>query len=148
MTLPGLRPPVLVGVFAVAFAADLATKEWAVAGGRDVLYHDAASRLPLRVLLGVVTVTAAFAIDRVARLRGLAPQWGAWIGCALLVSGTLANGVSALLWRQGIPDFIDVGGGWVWNVADFEIAIGLAGGLLSVAVSAALAYGATVAARR
>lgn len=29
-----------------------------------------------------------------------------------------------------------VNGGWVWNVADFEIAVGLAGGILSVAFNA------------
>jgi hypothetical protein len=58
----------------------------------------------------------------------------------LLVAGVLANGVSSLLWARGVPDFIDVGDGWVWNVADFEIAIGLTGGLLSIGLSAIVVY--------
>jgi hypothetical protein len=56
------------------------------------------------------------------------------------VAGILANGISPLLWARGVPDFIGVGGGWVWNVADFEIAIGLTGGILSVAFSAVVLY--------
>lgn len=135
-------------VCAGGFAVDLATKQWAVGHAGTLLYHDTASRLPLRMLTCVVTILGAYGIAWVAEARGLGRQWGVWTGCALLVAGTLANGFSALLWRHGIPDFIDLPGGWVWNVADFEIAVGLSGGLLSVAVSAAAAYTATVAARR
>jgi lipoprotein signal peptidase len=65
---------------------------------------------------------------------------GEWVGCGLLAAGILANGISPLLWNQGVPDFIDVRGGWVWNLADFEIAIGLTGGLLSVVLSAVVVY--------
>jgi hypothetical protein len=49
--------------------------------------------------------------------------------------------VSALIWSRGVPDFIDMGDGWIWNVADLEIAIGLSGGLVSVVVSAVGVFG-------
>ena len=81
-----------------------------------------------------------YALVQFAAQRGLGRQWGVWIGCSLLVAGILANGISPLLWTQGVPDFIDVRGGWVWNVADFEIAVGLTGGLISVVLSAIVVY--------
>ena len=37
-------------------------------------------------------------------------------------------------------DFIYVSGGWVWNVADFEIVFGLLGTAAAVVVAATLAY--------
>jgi len=40
----------------------------------------------------------------------------------------------------GVPEFIDMGDGWIWNVADIEIVVGLTGGLVSVAVSALSVY--------
>ena len=52
----------------------------------------------------------------------------------------VGNGISPLLWHRGVPDFVYLGG-WVWNVADFEISFGLVGGLASIFVSAAVAYG-------
>jgi hypothetical protein len=71
---------------------------------------------------------------------GSAGSWGLSVGCALLVAGILANGVSPLRWDRGVPDFIGVGGGWFWSFADFEIVIGGTGGLLSLAVGAVLVY--------
>ena len=67
---------------------------------------------------------------------------------ALLVAGVLANGISPLLWAHGVPDFIAVGGGWVWNLADFEIAIGMTGGILSVGVSAVVVYARELSGQR
>ena len=81
-------------------------------------------------------------------MRGLGRQWGVWVGCTLLVAGVLANGVSALIWSRGVPDFIDMGDGWIWNVADLEIAVGLSGGILSVAVSALGVYAREKVARQ
>ena len=108
------------------------------AGG--LIFNDRPSELPLRLLMSLLAIGVAVVLVRVAAARGLGRQWGVWVGCSLLVAGTLANGVSALLWRQGVPDFINVGDGWVWNLADFEIAIGMTGGILSVAVSAIVLY--------
>jgi lipoprotein signal peptidase len=119
-------------VFVGAFAADLVSKQWAVAHAGRLIFNDSASALPFRCLMSFVAIAVALILARLAALRGLGRQWGVWIGCALLVAGVLANGISPLLWAQGVPDFIDVRGGWVWNVADFEIAIGLAGGILSL----------------
>lgn len=47
-----------------------------------------------------------------------------------------------------VPDFIDMGDGWIWNVADLEIALGLSGGIVSVAVSALGVYAREKVARQ
>ena len=138
----------MIPVFVAAFVADLLTKEWAISHVRGLVFNDKPSELPRRVVMSVVAIAVAFVLARFAALRGLGRQWGVWIGVALLVAGTLANGVSPLLWAQGVPDFIAVNGGWVWNVADFEIAVGMVGGILSVAVSAVVVYAREVTARR
>jgi hypothetical protein len=131
---------VAIPVFLGAFAADLLSKQWAISHADVLIFNGTPSELPRRVLMSLVAIVVGFALARLAALRGLGRQWGVWIGCALLVSGILANGVSPLLWARGVPDFIAVSGGWVWNVADFEIALGLAGGILSVAFSAVAVY--------
>lgn len=135
-------------VFAAAFAADLLTKQWATVHAGTLVFNDKPSDLPLRVLMSLVAIGVAVVLGRFAAQRGLGRQWGLWIGAALLVAGTLSNGVSALIWAQGVPDFINVRGGWVWNVADFEIAVGMAGGILSVAVTAVVVYTRETVSRR
>lgn len=130
---------VVIPVFVTALVADLLSKEWAISHVGGLVYNDKPSELPRRFLISLVTIAGAFVLAWLARLRGLGRQWGLWIGVTLLVAGILANGLSALLWARGVPDFIDVRG-WVWNVADFEIAVGLTGGILSLGVSALVAY--------
>jgi len=133
---------VWAAVFVTAFAADLLTKQWAVSNGNVlVVFNNRSSQLPFRVSMCLVAIVVAWGLTRLAAMRGLGRQWGVWVGCGLLVAGVLGNGVSSLLWARGIPDFINVGGGWFWNLADFEIAIGMSGGLLSVAFSAFVLYG-------
>jgi lipoprotein signal peptidase len=127
-------------VFVGAIAVDLLSKQWAVVHGNVLIFNAAPSALPLRLLMSLVAIAVGFVLARIAAQRGLDRQWGVWIGCALLVAGILANGISPLLWTQGVPDFIAVNGGWVWNIADFEIAIGLTGGILSVAFCAVVVY--------
>ena len=127
---------------------DLASKRWAVAHASVLIFNDTPSRLPFRVLMSLIAVAVGFVLTRLAARRGLGRQWGLWVGCGLLVAGILANGVSPLLWARGVPDFIDVQGGWVWNIADFEIAIGLTGGLLSVVLSAVVVYAREQVARQ
>jgi lipoprotein signal peptidase len=127
-------------VFIWAFAADLASKEWAVGHANSLIFNRTPSHLPFRVLMSFLAIAVGFFLAWIAARRGLGRQWGVWTGCALLVAGILANGISPLIWSRGVPDFIDVRGGWVWNVADFEIALGLTGGLLSVVLSAVVVY--------
>src|SRR5438552_10896361 len=114
----------------------------------NLIYIGNASVLPLRVLMSLVAIVVALALSRLAALRGLGRQWGVWLGVTLLVAGVLANGISALLWAHGVPDFIAVGGGWVWNLADFEIAVGMTGGILSVGVSAVVVYARELSGQR
>ena len=127
-------------IFLAAFGGDLLSKKWATGHATGLVYNPLPSELPLRVLMSLVAIGVALVLVRVAAMRGLGRQWGVLVGCTLLVAGVLANGVSALIWSRGVPDFIDMGGGWVWNVADLEIALGLSGGILSVAVSALEVY--------
>ncbi|MBA3842129.1 MAG: signal peptidase II [Actinobacteria bacterium] len=132
---------VAAAVFVCAVTVDLASKEWAVADmNRTIVFNHRSTELPFRILISLVTVAMSLLIARLATQRGLGRQWGVWIGCSLLVAGILANGFSPLIWSRGVPDFIDAGNGWFWNVADFEIAIGLTGGLLSVVLVAVLVY--------
>jgi Signal peptidase (SPase) II len=138
---------VLIPVFAAAFAADLLSKQWAISHATGLVFNDKPSELPKRVLISLVTIAVGAGLAWLAARRGLGQQWGLLIGVSLLVGGILANGVSPFIWARGVPDFIDVRG-WVWNVADFEIALGLTGGILSVGVSALLVYAREAVARR
>jgi ABC-type Fe3+ transport system permease subunit len=132
-------------VCVVAIAADLLTKTYAVDTGRLglVAYNDThAGDFARRVAMSLVAVVFAAAITVAAGRRGLGRQWGAWLGTGLLVGGVLANGLSSFIWSHGVPDFIHLYSlsPDVWDVADFEIAIGLTGGIASVALGAVVAY--------
>jgi lipoprotein signal peptidase len=127
-------------VFATALAVDLLTKEWAIGHTPLIVYNTKPAELPRRVLMSVVAIGVAAGLAQLASRRGLGRQWGVVIGCGLLVAGIAGNGISAVLWSHGVPDFLDFGDRWAWNLADVEIGIGLTGGILSVAVSAVAAY--------
>jgi hypothetical protein len=131
---------IAVPVFLTALGGDLLSKVWATEHAAELVYNPMPSELPLRVVMSLVAIGVAVVLARVAAMRGLGRQWGVSVGCALLVAGVLANGVSTLIWSRGVPDFIDMGDGWIWNVADVEIALGLSGGIVSVAVSALRVY--------
>lgn len=126
--------------FATALAVDLLTKEWAISHTPMIVYNTKPAELPRRVMMSVVAVGVAAALARLASRRGLGRQWGVAVGCGLLVAGIAGNGISAVLWSHGVPDFLDFGDRFAWNLADVEIGIGLTGGILSVAVSAVGAY--------
>jgi lipoprotein signal peptidase len=127
-------------VFLAALAVDLVTKAWAIDHADLVVYNPMPGQLPRRIVMSLVAIGVAVVLAQVAMRRGLGRQWGVTVGCALLVAGVLSNGVSPLLWPRGVPDFIAVGDGWIWNLADFEIGMGLTGGIVSVAVAAIGVY--------
>jgi Signal peptidase (SPase) II len=132
-----------LGSFTAAFAVDLLTKSYFVAhkaGPHSVVYNQRPHDLVLRIDVSLLTLAVVYVLAVVARRRGIGRLWGAWIGVGVLLGGTLGNGVSSYVWARGVPDFIHVSGGWVWNVADFEIVVGLLGAAASVVVSAAAAY--------
>jgi len=130
--------------FVGALAADLLTKAyWVGSGGRlgvHVVYNTHPVELPRRTLMCAVALAVTAALARLAVWRGVGRIPGAWVGAGFLAGGVVSNGISPLLWHRGVPDFVYLGG-WVWNVADFEISFGLVGGLASIFVSAAVAYG-------
>jgi len=131
------------GAFTAALVLDLLTKTYFVANAarpHSVVYNQRPHDLVLRIDVSLLTVAVVYVLTVVARRRGIGRLWGAWIGVGVLLGGTLGNGVSSYLWARGVPDFIHVSGGWVWNVADFEIVVGLLGAAASVVVSAAAAY--------
>lgn len=145
MTSRGLSAPALAGIaFVWALALDLITKAYFVAHARRLgiylLYNARDVELVKRLLMCGVAVAAVVVLARLAQWRGLGTLTGAWIGVGVLAGGIVGNGISPALWVYGVPDFISMPGGWVWNVADFEIGLGLVGGLGSIAVRAALAF--------
>ena len=129
--------------FLAALAADLLTKTYAITRGGlgRVVYNDAhAGDFPRRVVMSVIAVAVTAAIAGHARRHGLGRLWGGWVGVGVLVGGVLGNGLSRFIWSRGVPDFIHSPSPDIWNVADFEIAIGLTGGIVSMAIAAILAY--------
>jgi lipoprotein signal peptidase len=131
------------GAFAGALALDLLTKAWAVGhlhGPGGIVFNDRPHDLAMRLDVSVLTIAAVFLFERAARRRGLGAVPLPWIGVGVLTGGTLGNGVSTYLWSAGVPDFIHVEGGWMWNVADFEIVVGLLGTALCLVGSAVYAY--------
>jgi lipoprotein signal peptidase len=89
--------------------------------------------------MSVVAVVGVVVLTRLASWRGIGRIWGAWVGVGLLVAGIVGNGVSRVIWTRGVPDFVTMGRE-VWNLADFEIGVGLTGGVASIAVAALLAF--------
>ena len=92
---------IAVPVFLAALGGDLLSKEWATGHAVELVYNRTPSELPLRVLMSLVAIGVAVTLARGAAMRGLGRQWGVAVGCALLVAGVLANGVSALIWSRG-----------------------------------------------
>jgi hypothetical protein len=133
-------------LFFAALCADLVTKALAVAYDRQVYFHAVAGELPRRVVMCALAVAAAVLITHVAARRGFGRPWGAWIGAPLLVAGVLGNGLSAVIWSRGVPDFI-VTGDWIGNLADFEIFFGIVGGFLALIVGFCLTYARAALAR-
>ena len=135
--------PAVVGAatFVLAFAIDLVSKVVVVAGdhGHLVVYNSRPPAFTHRVVMSVVAILVTILLARGAAHTGIGRLWGLWIGAGLLVGGVLGNGVSPFLWSRGVPDFINTRD-FVWNYADFEIGIGLSGGLVSVAIAAIAAY--------
>ena len=129
--------------FVCALALDLLTKVYAVErfyGHDSIVYNGRPHDLAVRIDVSLVTIAAVYLLERAGRRRGLGRLWGAWICVGVLIAGTLGNGVSSYLWARGVPDFIHLSGGWVWNVADFEIVFGLLGAAASVVLSGVIAY--------
>jgi hypothetical protein len=137
--------------FACAIAVDVVTKVYAVGhavGPHDVVYNARPSNLAIRLWMSVLTLSVVWLLEHFGRRRGIGRLWGAWVAVGVLVGGTLSNGVSTYLWTRGVPDFIHVSGGWVWNLADFEIVFGLLGTALSAVVAALVAFARSNVARR
>lgn len=140
-----LRPRALaLTAFVGGLTVDLVTKQIFVAEhdrlGVLLAWNHRDVELGRRALMSLVAIAVTVGLARLAAWRGLGPVRGAWVGLGLLVAGIAGNGVSPLLWGRGVPDFIDLHDGWIWNVADIEIAAGLAGGLLAIVAAALRAY--------
>ena len=126
--------------FLVALAVDLGSKAYAVSY-LDVAWNDShRGDLPRRLVFSLLAVAVTYLLARGARRLGIGRLWGAWIGAGLLVGGTLGNGLSFLIWERGVPDFVHTASPDIWSIADFEIAFGLGGGVLSIVVAAVVAY--------
>jgi hypothetical protein len=139
-----LNPAAVAGAltFLVAIAVDLTTKAYAISLHQPhlVVYNNAnPDAYVRRVVMSLVAIAATYALDRGARRLGIGRLWGAWIGVGLLAGGVLSNGVSRLIWTRGVPDFIHLPS-YVWDLADFEIGIGITGGIASIGVTAVVAY--------
>lgn len=143
-TVSRLNPAAVAGAltFCLAIAVDLCSKAYAISLHQPhlVVYNNAnPGAYVRRAVMSIVAIAATYALDRGARRLGIGRLWGAWIGAGLLAGGVLSNGVSRIIWARGVPDFIHLPS-YVWNLADFEIGIGLTGGIASIAVTALVAY--------
>jgi Signal peptidase (SPase) II len=142
-TVPFGQPLVTGGItFALALGVDLTSKVLAIAwdtNGKVVVYNDRPGMLVLRVLMTLIAICVTYLLTRGAQRLEIGRLWGAWIGVGLLAGGVIGNGVSSLIWSRGVPDFIHTPA-YVWNLADFEISIGVTGGILSVVVAALSAF--------
>lgn len=134
----------LAGVASAAFAAavslDLATKAVVVVLGGVSIYNRAPSQLAERFGVMAATFVVTALLTRLGEWRGTGRPVGAWVAVGVLAGGTVGNGVSGFLWSRGVPDFVPMGGGWEWNLADFEIVLGLLGTVASFAVTAIAAW--------
>jgi hypothetical protein len=122
---------------------DLSSKAIAVAAsphGTVVFNRSRPDDLARRIAMSLLAVAVMYGLALGARHLGIGRLWGGWIGTGLLVGGVLGNGLSWWIWEGGIPDFIRPGGDHVWNLADFAIGLGVCGAILSIAVSALIAY--------
>jgi hypothetical protein len=142
-TVPFGQPLVTGGItFALALGVDLTSKVLAIAwdtNGKVVVYNDRPGMLVLRVLMTLIAICVTYLLTRGAQRLEIGRLWGAWIGVGLLAGGVIGNGVSSVIWSRGVPDFIHTPA-YVWNLADFEISIGVVGGILSVVVAALSAF--------
>jgi hypothetical protein len=122
---------------------DLGTKGYAdftTDSGFVVFNHTRSSDLPQRIGMSLLAVAVMYALALGAYRLRIGRLWGGWIGVGLLTGGVLSNGVSYLIWSGGVPDFIRPRGDFIWNIADFAIGIGLTGGVVAIAATAALAF--------
>jgi hypothetical protein len=122
---------------------DLGTKSYAdftTSEGFVVFNHTRSSDLPQRIGMSLLAVAVMYALALGAYRLRIGRLWGGWIGVGLLTGGVLSNGVSYLIWSGGVPDFIRPSGAFIWNIADFAIGIGLTGGVVAIAATAALAF--------
>jgi hypothetical protein len=122
---------------------DLGTKAYAdftTDSGFVVFDHTRGSDLPQRIGMSLLAAVVMYGLALGACRLGIGRLWGGWIGAGLLTGGVLSNGVSYLIWNGGVPDFIRPGGKFIWNVADFAIDIGLTGGMVAIAMTAAVAF--------
>lgn len=142
-TVPFENPFVTGGLaFALALGADLASKVLAIAydvDGKIVVYNDRPGMFMLRVVMSLIAVAVTYLLTRGAQRLEIGRLWGAWIGAGLLAGGVMGNGISRIVWSRGVPDFIHTPA-YVWNLADFEIGIGVTGGIVSVGIAALSAY--------
>jgi hypothetical protein len=139
--LTDIRSPAFAGAVAFVFAlgVDLGSKLVAVSlqGSIRVVYDARhVGDFDRRLLLSLAAILVTYVLALLASWRGMGRLWGAWVGLGLLLAGIAGNGLSHSIWSRGTPDFIWASGQWVWNIADFAIAIGLAGGVGSVGVAA------------
>jgi hypothetical protein len=122
---------------------DLGTKGYAdltTHNGFVVFNHSRSGDLPQRIGMSLLAVAVMYGLALGAQRLRIGRLWGGWIGVGLLTGGVLSNGVSYLIWNGGVPDFIRPGGDFIWNVADFAIGIGLTGGMIAIAATAAIAF--------
>jgi hypothetical protein len=133
--------------FVAALTLDLVTKICAVVsleGPGEILFNDRPHDLVMRLDVCLITIGVVYLLERAALRRSVGRLYAAWVCLGVLVGGTLGNGVSTYIWSAGVPDFISMSDGWMWNVADFEIVLGLLGTALSILGSAVVAFVRTV----
>lgn len=118
----------LVVALSLTAILDLGTKAVAVSNpemfGPGVIYNPSTSHLALRIAICLVSVAVVMLLTKLAHWRGIGHIPLVWVSCGILVGAVLAQGASTVIWADGVPDFIWMRG-WVWNLADFSIGVGM-----------------------
>ncbi len=114
-----------VALAAFALVSDVGSKFVAIELMPDRVFYNPTGYFGIdQVLMGVITVAVLTLVGLLFRGRQITHAPVLWGSGGLLVGAVFAQAVSALVWEEGVPDFIEMGL-YTVNVADVYLVVGL-----------------------